>query len=82
METMYNKVKGPCLFRRGSINRFGVITSINIYRCLFTKYCFPIISTYSNMLITDEEAIKLELSSLTSLSSPVFEVNLAIRLGC
>jgi hypothetical protein len=41
METMYNSMKGPSLFKRGSLNRFGVLKLINIYRVCIYKILFP-----------------------------------------
>jgi hypothetical protein len=41
METIYNRMKGPSFFKRGSFNRFGVITLINIYRVCIHKISFP-----------------------------------------
>ncbi len=34
-------MKGPSLFKRGSLNRFSVITLINIYRVFIYKISFP-----------------------------------------
>ncbi len=41
METIYNRMKGPSLFKHGSLNRFGVITLINIYKVCIYKISFP-----------------------------------------
>ncbi len=41
METIYNSMKGPRLFKRGSLSRFGVIMLINIYRVFIYKISFP-----------------------------------------
>ncbi len=41
METIYNRMKGPSLFKHGSLNRFGIITLINIYRMCIYKISFP-----------------------------------------
>jgi hypothetical protein len=38
---MYNSMKGPSLFKHGSLNRFGFITLINIYRVFIYKISFP-----------------------------------------
>jgi hypothetical protein len=41
METMYNSMKGPSVFKHVSLNRFGILTQINIYRVFIYKISFP-----------------------------------------
>jgi len=50
METIYNRIKRPSLFKRGSLNRFGIIMLINIYRVCIYKISFPDSSLCSSML--------------------------------
>jgi len=47
METIDNRMKGPGFFKRGSLNRFGVITLINIGSVFIYKISFPNMCTFS-----------------------------------
>ncbi len=40
-ETTYNRMKGPSFLNCGSLNKFAIITLINIYRVCIYKILFP-----------------------------------------